>query len=61
MAVETGSIHEDQETLVRDLLCNLRHLCDAEGICFGDIDKGAHAVYLEEISEQPVANEEYAA
>lgn len=51
---------EDISTLIGDLLCNLRHLCDAEGLDFGAVDKGSHRCYMEEIGEQPVANANYA-
>lgn len=62
MAVETmdDPQSEDQATLISDLLCNLRHLCDAEGLSFGDLDRGAHRTYLEEIGEQPLADVTYA-
>lgn len=32
-----------------DILCDLRHLCDREGWCFGDIDSNGHDHYLAEL------------
>ena len=44
---------------IADLLCNLRHLCDAHDIDHGKLFAGSCDVYLEEIGEQPPANEAY--
>jgi hypothetical protein len=62
MALETmyDPDAEDQETLIGDLLCNLRHLCDAEGLNFDAINAGAGRCYSEEISEQDKADCDYA-
>lgn len=34
---------------VAGLLCNLRHYADASGLCYGDLDKMAHQLYLKEL------------
>jgi len=34
-------------------LCDLRHLCDREGLGFAEQDRAAHALYLEELSDPP--------
>lgn len=45
-----GDIGERERDLaVQDLLCDLRHYCDKHGLCLGDIDKNAHACYLDEL------------
>lgn len=33
---------------VIDLLADLRHYCDREGLCLGDLDRMAHQHYLAE-------------
>lgn len=40
---------EPTETLIGDVLADLRHLCDSLGLDFAGIDDQAHRRYLEEI------------
>jgi hypothetical protein len=42
---------EEIEVALADLLANLRHLCDDRNLCFADMDRRAHARYLEELAE----------
>ena len=60
MAAETASRGEEVATKIGDLLCNLRHLCDAEGLCFADVDRVAYRIYSIEIYEQRCADAGYA-
>ncbi|WP_065321764.1 hypothetical protein [Tritonibacter mobilis] len=39
------------ETAVRDVLTDLRHLCDLMGWDFADLDRDAHETYFRELSE----------
>jgi hypothetical protein len=49
------SIYEDEPdnpaVLVKDALCDLRHVCDVYGLSFGNIDTSAQALYSQEIAE----------
>lgn len=38
----------DKHNAVRDLLTDVRHYCEAEGVNFYNAAKGAYQVYLEE-------------
>ncbi len=40
--------NEDLEDVVVDILTDLRHLCDAEGLDFAQHDRTAYQHYLEE-------------
>ena len=37
------------ETLITNVLCDLRHLCDQRSLAFSAADKAGHALYLEEL------------
>ena len=41
---------EDVATAVRDLLADLRHYCDEQGVDFGAEDRVAHCNYLVELN-----------
>ena len=41
------------DALVRDLLADLRHYCDAHNIDFADEDRVGYHNYIEELEEQP--------
>lgn len=45
------------ETAVRDVLADLRHLCDLMGWSFAELSGQAHTVYLRELSECGAAAE----
>jgi hypothetical protein len=60
MAIETGSQQEFIEEKVSDLLCNLRHLCDAEGLNFNKVDARARINHAEERRLQRRADVHYA-
>lgn len=60
-AIEAGSDCEFRESGVtgietdgRDLLANLRHLCDRWGLDYGAIDDRAHTTYLGDQTEAPL-------
>lgn len=36
---------ESTQTLIVEALADIRHLCDAGGDCFGDLDREAHGQY----------------
>jgi hypothetical protein len=38
----------ERENAIRDVLSDLRHLCDAWGVAYGQADSTAHNHYLEE-------------
>lgn len=48
-------IYEDEPdnpaVLLKDALCDLRHMCDVHGLSFSEIDNAAHALYLDEQSD----------
>ncbi len=44
-----GPKTEGIDTAITDALANFRHLCDREGLCYGDLDRMAHVHYLEEL------------
>jgi len=43
---------EDLETVLQDLLTDLRHLCDEHEIDFADVDRDAEGNYIEEVEEE---------
>ena len=51
-SIETGAEDEDIRTQLVDLLADLMHLCDAESLCLGDIERIARSHYLAELSEE---------
>lgn len=48
----TGTQDESLETVIRDFLCDLRHLADEHGLAIATIDRQAHQHYLEERAEE---------
>ncbi len=52
MARETGAHHEDLDTKVTDLLCNLVHLADVYGLAFDKLLHNALGHYTEEWAEE---------
>ena len=46
---ETGT---DDEFMLQDLLCDLRHYCDANDLSFADVDRIAQAEYALEVAEE---------
>lgn len=56
---EVATDDEDDKDMMCDLLCNIRHLADAQG---WDIEKmwaGSASPYSEEIDEQPKADADF--
>ena len=51
---------DDIASKIVALLCNLRHLCDAEDLAFGDLDKEAYLSYIEELHKHRGADCDYA-
>jgi hypothetical protein len=51
---------QDDEEMIGDLLCNIRHLADAQGWDIEAIWAGSREVYREEIAEQPKADASFA-
>jgi rhamnogalacturonyl hydrolase YesR len=43
---------ESLGTVMQDFLCDLRHLCDREGLAYHGFDRAAHQTYLEEKHEE---------
>ena len=43
--------HPDKAAAVCDLLCDLRHYCDANELDFGALDHLAHGNYIAELME----------
>jgi hypothetical protein len=43
---------DDDETALKDLLCNLRHWCDEMAIDFDACAAGSREVYEEEVAEE---------
>ncbi len=43
---------EDHEDLVMDLICDLRHYCDAAGFVFDDLVERSYGHYVEELREE---------
>jgi hypothetical protein len=62
MAAKTMRSPEGEEIAdkIRDLLCNIQHLCDAEGLNYDDLLDSARVGYREEIAGQEQANANYA-
>ena len=62
-AVETHQVNagDDDKTILGDLLCNFRHLADAHGWDIEAMWKASHAVYAEEVTEQPKADIDFSA
>ena len=48
----------DPALLLKDALCDLRHMCEVHGLSFVEIDKSAHALYVEELNVAPRAKRE---
>lgn len=48
----THMADEAIETVLQDLLTDLRHLCDEHEIDFADVDRDAEGNYLEELEEE---------
>lgn len=49
LATNTCSAPEDPETVIQDVLADLRHLCDALGLDFGLVDSRAYSHYAAEL------------
>jgi len=47
-----GEVEIEQDAVVIDALTDLRHLCDAGGWDFANLDRIAHQHCLEELSEE---------
>ncbi|MGR5367041.1 hypothetical protein [Photobacterium damselae] len=45
----TGLDNEEMETKIKDLLCNLHHLADEQGIDFSDVLEASHRSYESEL------------
>jgi len=45
---------EEPDQLAADMLADLRHFCDLNGLSFDDLNQRGRAAYLEEI-EEPAA------
>ena len=60
MALESDAPDTDVASGIVALLCNLRHLCDAEDLAFGDLDKEAYLSYIEELHKHRGADCDYA-
>jgi hypothetical protein len=43
---------ESPETLITDALADMRHLCDADGVSFSEVDRIAQDHYLTEKNTQ---------
>jgi len=54
-------VRGDMETALGDLLGDLRHYCDLQGLDFAKVNKRAHHMYLTELEEDggPCQPEEY--
>lgn len=46
-----GQPSEEDETILGDLIADIRHYCDAKGFNFNDIVAGSYQTYLEEVEE----------
>jgi len=44
-------LRDELDVALGDLLADLRHLCDVQELCLGDIDRRAQLRYLEELAE----------
>lgn len=55
LAVYPAYDNETAQQAIEDVLCDLRHLCDIMGLCFGDLDQQARHVYMRELEECGVA------
>jgi len=42
----------DPESDVTDILADVRHYCNKQSLCFGDLDSRSHHHYLEEVAEE---------
>lgn len=55
-------VYEDEidepRVLVKDALCDLRHICDVHGLSFSDLDKHAYVLYAEERADAANTNNE---
>ncbi len=49
-------LNQDYEGNVCDLLTDLRHYCDEQGLDFGAEDRTAHGHYLAELAEDHAVN-----
>lgn len=47
-----GRVEEDDQTILRDMLCNMFHWCDRHGVDAGMALMQARACYNEEIGEK---------
>ena len=41
----------DPQTRIINALCDLRHLCDQQGLVFAEFDRAGHGLYLDEITK----------
>lgn len=53
----SGDLKHDRGTVVNDLLCDLMHLCDRDGLDFEDLVERARGHYQEELVEEKELNE----
>lgn len=44
-------VSDSADSAVTDMLCDIRHFCDAEGLDFGKLDKTAHRHYVLEAGQ----------
>lgn len=49
--LDTSKDADGFDTAISDLLADIRHLCDREGLDMGEMDRRAHKRYLEELEE----------
>lgn len=52
---EYGPPNQSLDEGIIDLLADLRHLCDAEGLDFAELDRMAHDHYKVELTAEPFA------
>jgi hypothetical protein len=53
----TPGPREDQDhahQAIKDVLCDLRHLCDRTGVEFDAADRGAYEMYRAELAADPI-------
>lgn len=51
-AAETGITEEENDTQIKDLLCNLRHLCDKSELDFDELADSSYRTYLDEVQSE---------
>lgn len=58
LCIYPGYDDDNLETAMRDVLADLRHLCDLMGWDFSEMDSDARRTYLGDLEESPLAQNE---